>query len=190
MFGLRARYVGSWFHFSRFSDSEFEPNYFGIFSSQIATFLVYAVLSVCKWQSRQNKMTSLLLLDNFYSVAYEFKRKRKRRIVAYGSATRYGPRASCQKAKRNQGTGQIFIVFAKFRRFYLIPSSSIDARSSKDRTIALKFSKFPEISSPCPPASLDCVKSPSKGRQERAFYSTHVTRNDSRPQDPRPGSCA
>ena len=50
-------------------------------------------------------MTSLLLLNNFYPViSYrqvlkkKIKQKnRKRRIIEYGSVTRYGPRTSCQR---------------------------------------------------------------------------------------------
>ena len=38
-------------------------------------------------------MIGLLLFNNFYPVmSYEFKRKRKRRIIVYGSVARYGPR--------------------------------------------------------------------------------------------------
>ena len=41
-------------------------------------------------------MISLLLFDNFYAVTsyrHEFKRKRKRRIIVYGSVTRHGPQS-------------------------------------------------------------------------------------------------
>ena len=48
-------------------------------------------------------MTSLLLLNNFYPCdTDEFKRKRKRRIVVYDSATRYGPPTSCQRKANGQ----------------------------------------------------------------------------------------
>ena len=44
-------------------------------------------------------MISLLLHNNFYPAIHtdELERKRKRRIIVYGSVTRYGPRTSCQR---------------------------------------------------------------------------------------------
>ena len=67
------------------------------FLSQIATFSQFHVyLNV----TQAKRMTSWLLLDSFHpAISYrrEFKRNRKRRIIVYGSVTRYGPRTSCQR---------------------------------------------------------------------------------------------
>ena len=43
---------------------------------------------------------NVILFDNFYSVTYrtdEFKRRRERRFIVYGTVARYGPRTNSQR---------------------------------------------------------------------------------------------
>ena len=66
----------------------------------VPNYNIFSVLSIFINVTRTKQMINLLLLNNFYIQWYhadEFERKRKRRIIVYGSVTRYGPRTGCKR---------------------------------------------------------------------------------------------